>query len=60
MDTDDTPTETPSGEGDVNMQDAKGGVEIPTAKNGTPVSVEKSTSEGDDKPMQMDTDAKVC
>lgn len=59
MDTDDAPTETPSGEADVNMQDVKGGAEIPSAENGTPESAEKSTSEGDDKPVQMDTDVKV-
>ncbi|KNA11575.1 hypothetical protein SOVF_133880 [Spinacia oleracea] len=59
MDTDDAPTETPSGEADVNMQDVKGGAEIPSAENGTPESAEKSTSEGDDKPVQMDTDVKA-
>uniref|UniRef100_A0A803LEM3 Uncharacterized protein n=1 Tax=Chenopodium quinoa TaxID=63459 RepID=A0A803LEM3_CHEQI len=59
MDTDDTANETPAGEADVNMQDAKGAAEATAAENGTPESGGKSTSEADDKPVQMDTDAKA-
>lgn len=48
MDTDEAKAEVPAVEGDANMQDAYGtGVE-----NGAP--------ESEEKPVQMETDAKVC
>ena len=59
METDDAPNETNTGEADVNMQDAKGAVEAP-AENGAPESGEKTSAEVNDKPLQMETDAKVC
>uniref|UniRef100_A0A803LNB5 Uncharacterized protein n=1 Tax=Chenopodium quinoa TaxID=63459 RepID=A0A803LNB5_CHEQI len=54
MDTDDTANETHVGEADVNMQDAKGAAEATAAENGTP-----EATAADDKPVQMDTDAKA-
>ncbi|CAO2813315.1 unnamed protein product [Amaranthus hypochondriacus] len=58
METDDAPNETNTGEADVNMQDAKGAVETP-AENGAPESGEKTSAEVNDKPLQMETDAKA-
>lgn len=60
METDDGPSETPIGEADVNMQDAKGAAETPATENGAPESGENLTSEADEKSVQMDTDSKVC
>ena len=60
METDDAPNETLTGKADVNMQDAN-----PAAENGAPESgektsvEEKASAEVNDKPLQMDTDAKV-
>ena len=54
METDDTPNDTAPAETDVNMQDAKPGVQ-----NGVPESGEKPAAMADEKPVQMDTDAKV-
>lgn len=54
METDEAPSEVapPSAEeADVNMQDAKGTDDTPGAENGVP--------ESGDKPVQMETDAKV-
>ncbi|CAO2813311.1 unnamed protein product [Amaranthus hypochondriacus] len=65
METDDAANETLTGEADVNMQDAKGAVETPAAENGAPESGErtsvgeKASAEVNDKPSQMDTDAKA-
>lgn len=59
METDDAPNETSTGEADVNMQDARDAAGAPSAENGAPESVEKSTPEADEKPVQMDTDAKA-
>ncbi|XP_057527146.1 heat shock 70 kDa protein 15-like isoform X2 [Amaranthus tricolor] len=60
METDDAPNETLTGKADVNMQDAN-----PAAENGAPESgektsvEEKASAEVNDKPLQMDTDAKA-
>ncbi|XP_059645128.1 heat shock 70 kDa protein 15-like [Cornus florida] len=53
MDTDGPPSEASTGgaEADVNMQDAKGATDASGAENGVP--------ESGEKPVQMDTDAKV-
>lgn len=59
METDDAPNETSTGEADVNMQDARDAAGAPSAENGAPESGEKSTPEADEKPVQMDTDAKA-
>lgn len=51
MDTDEAPEGAPSNETDVNMQDAKSAADGTGAENGVP--------ETGDKPVQMETDAKV-
>lgn len=52
MDTDEASSDAvPTTESDVNMQDAKGGTDVPGAENGAP--------DSGDKPVQMETDAKV-
>lgn len=52
MDTDEASSDAaPTTESDVNMQDAKGGTGVPGAENGAP--------DSGDKPVQMETDAKV-
>ena len=60
LETNDSRNETHTGEADVNMQDANGAVDTPAAENGAPESGEKTSAEVDDKPLQMDTDDKVC
>ncbi|KAF7124663.1 hypothetical protein RHSIM_Rhsim12G0198100 [Rhododendron simsii] len=52
MDTDEASSDAvPTTESDVNMQDAKGGTDVPGAENGAP--------DSGDKPVQMETDAKA-
>lgn len=53
MDTDDAPLEAAhsvSAETDVNMQDAKGDADVPSSEN---------PAQAEDKPAEMETDAKV-
>ncbi|KAJ8422662.1 hypothetical protein Cgig2_014431 [Carnegiea gigantea] len=54
MDTDEAPNEIAPAETDVNMQDAKPGVE-----SGVPETGEKTAAVADEKPVQMDTDSKT-
>ncbi|XP_074275972.1 heat shock 70 kDa protein 14-like [Silene latifolia] len=53
----DSPNDGVPPESDVTMQDAKG--ETPAAENGVPESGEASAPEVEQKPVQMDTDAKT-
>ena len=53
METDDAPNEATPAETDAKMQDAKG------MENGVPESGEKVAADSAEKPVQMDTDAKV-